>query len=319
MTTPALTVLSLGAGVQSTTIALLAVQGLLPRPDVAIFADAGWEPATVYTHLDRLAPVLAHAGIELRRVSAGDLRADALDPAHRFASVPYTQRQPGPCRRCHASGSRAGETCVRCRGSGWDDGRGIARRQCTGEYKTKPIKAEVRRIPGYPHPSGVPAGVHAEQWIGFSTDEIGRRNDHRSWPRYQRPAYPLIDHLPMTRRDCQRWLTSRGWTVTRSACIGWPFHGNRTWRELRDHRPKEWAQAVAFDHAIRHGGARAPRWRAPPTSTPTAYPSTKHPSTALAGGSGPTAKGDLLDPPVDHEDDHPDGCSPYGCRSGNAA
>jgi hypothetical protein len=48
-----LTVLSLGAGVQSTTLALMAAQGeIQPLPDCAIFADTGWEPATVYRHFE---------------------------------------------------------------------------------------------------------------------------------------------------------------------------------------------------------------------------------------------------------------------------
>lgn len=37
--------LSLGAGVQSTTMALMAAHGEIgPMPDCAIFADTGWEP-----------------------------------------------------------------------------------------------------------------------------------------------------------------------------------------------------------------------------------------------------------------------------------
>ena len=46
------TVLSLGAGVQSTTMALMAAVGeLQPMPDCAIFADTQDEPAAVYRHL----------------------------------------------------------------------------------------------------------------------------------------------------------------------------------------------------------------------------------------------------------------------------
>lgn len=73
--------LSLGAGVQSTTLALMAAAGDLDRLDGAIFADTRWEPPRVYQHLDRLAAVLDAAGVPLHRVSAGDLRADALDLA----------------------------------------------------------------------------------------------------------------------------------------------------------------------------------------------------------------------------------------------
>ena len=38
-------IISLGAGVQSSTMALMAAKGLItPMPDAAIFSDTGWEP-----------------------------------------------------------------------------------------------------------------------------------------------------------------------------------------------------------------------------------------------------------------------------------
>ena len=44
-----LNILSLGAGVQSTTMAFMAAKGeLTPMPDCAIFADTGAEPKHVY-------------------------------------------------------------------------------------------------------------------------------------------------------------------------------------------------------------------------------------------------------------------------------
>jgi 3'-phosphoadenosine 5'-phosphosulfate sulfotransferase (PAPS reductase)/FAD synthetase len=89
MTSPALRVLSLGAGVQSTTLLLLSAQRHLPRLDAAIFADTGWEPRAVYEHLDRIDREIAQpAGIPILRVSCGNIRDDALDPRRRFASMP---------------------------------------------------------------------------------------------------------------------------------------------------------------------------------------------------------------------------------------
>lgn len=45
-------VISLGAGVQSTTMALMAAHGEIgPMPDCAIFADTQDEPPEVYDHL----------------------------------------------------------------------------------------------------------------------------------------------------------------------------------------------------------------------------------------------------------------------------
>lgn len=300
---PQLRALSLGAGVQSTTLALLAVAGVLPCPDVAIFADTGWEPGAVYAHLDRLTPVLTGAGIEVVRVSNGNLRADALDPASRFAAVPYFIRNP-------------------------DGSDGMGRRQCTKEYKLAPIGRKVRELLGAAPPNfrRVPAGRVCEQWIGFSADEIGRVSDK---PRlsYVRKAYPLID-LGWTRKDCQRWLERQGWAeVAKSACVGCPFHGNRAWREMREQRPAEWADAVAFDAAIRRGarGGRADlslrgqaflhRARVPLDQAPIER------VTRAEWADRQTDIFDYLPNPADPLDQlaelgDPDGCSPYGCRSG---
>lgn len=231
MTGPTLRVLSLGAGVQSSTLLMLAAEGAIPKVDAAIFSDTGWEPKAVYDHLDRLeAEVAAPAGIPIYRVGVGNIRDDALDPAHRFASMPlYVLNKDGSA--------------------------GMARRQCTSEYKLKPIKRKVRELLGYPHPLRVPKSVYVEQLIGISTDEVGRA--HESDVNYARNAFPLLD-LGWSRRACLGYLEARGWASTpKSACIGCPFHGNRAWRQLRDESPEEWEDAVAFDAAIRNGSARA--------------------------------------------------------------
>lgn len=236
--TPTLTLLSLGAGVQSTAVLVLSARGQLPRLDGAIFSDTGWEPQAVYDHLDRLEREVARpAGIPIYRVSQGNIRADALDPDHRFASMPLFVRNP-------------------------DGGEGMTRRQCTGEYKLKPIKRQVRALLGYPHPVRVPRGVFAEQWIGISTDEadraLGPDGQRKAGDvRYARNTYPLLD-LGLSRADCQGVLTAAGFDRTpKSACVGCPFHTNRQWRYMRDHDPAAWADAVDFDSAIRAGNARA--------------------------------------------------------------
>ena len=49
-----LRILSLGAGVQSSALALMIEKGQVPMVDAAIFADVKGEPKAVYTHLDWL-------------------------------------------------------------------------------------------------------------------------------------------------------------------------------------------------------------------------------------------------------------------------
>ncbi|GEM_PF-5024949 len=49
---PKLRTISLGGGVQSTVMALMAAEGDFgPVPDCAIFADTGWEPRQVYENI----------------------------------------------------------------------------------------------------------------------------------------------------------------------------------------------------------------------------------------------------------------------------
>ena len=75
---PSIRSLSLGAGVQSTVLALMADRGEygLTKPDVAIFADTGWEPPSVYEHLDWLRTQISY---EIVRVSAGNIRDNMLN------------------------------------------------------------------------------------------------------------------------------------------------------------------------------------------------------------------------------------------------
>lgn len=280
--------LSLGAGVQSTVLALMAADGTLPGCDGAIFADTRWEPRRVYTHLDRLAEVLTAADIPLYRVSAGDLRSDAINPEHRFASIPHYVRNP-------------------------DGSDGMGRRQCTSEYKLVPIRRKVRELLGSPPPDHrrVPRGRVAEQWIGFSTDEIGRVSD--SDVSYVRNRHPLLE-LGMDRQACTRWLHARGWgTVEKSACIGCPYHGNQQWRQLRDNYPDEWRDAVEFDRAIRKGGARGQPLDGTAYLHRSRVPLDQAPIDHVTRTEWRARQGDLL-----AELGDPDGCSPYGCRSGVA-
>jgi hypothetical protein len=130
-----LTVLSLGAGVQSTTLALMAAHGeIAPMPDCAIFADTQWEPEAVYQHLDRLEKLLPYP---VHRVTAGDIRETI--GTGRYEPIPW-----------HIEG-------------------GMGRRQCTKVYKLYPIRRKIREMLGGKTPRG-----GAEVWIGISRDEAHR-------------------------------------------------------------------------------------------------------------------------------------------------
>src|SRR3546814_11014927 len=63
-------ILSLGAGVQSTTLALMAAHGEIgPMPDCAIFADTQDEGMATYQHLERLRSILPFPVSKIGRAS----------------------------------------------------------------------------------------------------------------------------------------------------------------------------------------------------------------------------------------------------------
>ena len=225
---PELTVLSLGGGVQSSVAALMAAEGQLrPQPDFAIFADTGWEPERVYHHIEWLESVLP---FPVRRVSGGDLRANLLagtnSTGQQFSSVPVFIRSP------------SGKS-------------GIARRQCTREYKLSPIETELRDLLGLGYRQPVPDGVYVELWIGISTDEAALRVK-QSRERWIAHRWPLIE-AGFSRDDCRAWFAERfpGRMLPRSACIGCPYHTDAEWAEMERTDPHSWRDAVHVDSALR--------------------------------------------------------------------
>ncbi|MBS4001973.1 MAG: hypothetical protein KGZ91_01260 [Afipia sp.] len=226
-----LRVLSLGAGVQSTTLALLAAhEEIGPMPDCAIFADTGWEPDAVYEHLAWLmSPNVLPFPVHI--VSAGNIRDNliAAGCGRRWASIPAFTRTT----------NRRGQVSI-----------GMIRRQCTGDYKIDPIRRKVRELAGLTRKRS-PAVPVVEQWIGISTDEIVRMKP--SFERWRVNRWPLVERR-MARSDCLRWLDRHGYPrPPKSACIGCPFHSDAVWRAMRDRDPAAWADAVEVDRAIRSG------------------------------------------------------------------
>lgn len=224
-----LRVLSLGAGVQSTTMALMAAHGEIgPMPDCAIFADTQDEPAAVYDHLRWL--MSPHAlPFPVHIVTNGKL-SERLFGGDDEARIPFYF------------------------GAG-----GLPNRQCTRNYKIRPIRRKVRELLGAVSSAYVAPGS-VEMWIGISLDEAARKRP--SDVGYVVSRWPLLELL-ITRRQCLSWLAEHGYpTPPRSACVYCPYKNDREWRDLRDGPPADWSLAVEVDrrlreppHVARLGGA----------------------------------------------------------------
>lgn len=112
-------ILSLGAGVQSTTVLLMSCVGELPKLDAAIFADTHWEPAAVYAHLEWLEGVAGEHGIPIHRVSAGNIRSDALISQVRGKSLSVEDLQD-ELSTCNSADQRDQiESAIAAGGSRW--------------------------------------------------------------------------------------------------------------------------------------------------------------------------------------------------------
>ena len=219
--------LNLGAGVQSSTLALMAARGEVgPIPDAAIFADTQAEPASVYRWLDWLEQQLPYPVI---RVTAGSLEATSLElREHLKRPGEYWSKSLIPAHVVNPDGSN-----------------GFMGRACTYDYKVRVVRRQVKRLcKARPRETE----LLATQWFGISTDEITRTKVSTDpWTQFR---YPLVE-LGMTREDCLAWMERNGYPrPPRSACVFCPLHSDREWRRPREEEPEEFERACVFEERL---------------------------------------------------------------------
>ncbi len=241
-------IISLGAGVQSSTMALMAAAGeITPMPKCAIFADTQAEPKSVYVWLDWLEKQLP---FPVHRVTAGNLaeisktvRTSKLGNLYTDSNIPVFIKSPIP-------GERAG----------------LQSRQCTGDFKIDPIHKEIRRMAKEEiqawRRAKKPKEKPVVQWVGISIDEISRMKDAR--PDYIQNSWPLIDkHI--SRRACLAWMQSNGFpTPPRSACVFCPYHNDAEWNRLKNEEPEAFESAALWEEQYQTSLARITRVRGTP-------------------------------------------------------
>lgn len=223
-------VLSYGGGTQSTALLLMALKGEIKGviPDYIIFSDTGWEPDHVYKWIDKVNDHIKEKyGREIFFTNGGNLKEDTLNAVKngsRVASMPlYTKSKDGE--------------------------KGIIMRQCTAEYKIKPVNKKVRDLLGYKPGQRVKEMVH--MWKGISTDEIQRVKPIPD--RWITAEHPLVEVAFVDRSACIAYVEREGLgTPAKSSCIGCPFHDDTTWLEMKKKDPKSFEDAVQMDKKIRN-------------------------------------------------------------------
>jgi len=216
-------ILSLGAGVQSSTIALMSEHGDLPSLDAAVFADTGAEPKAVYQWLEWLTRKLTFP-------------IYCVGKEKSISTVATTfRRKP--------DGSQYVQTMIPAFTKNTDGTTGMMPRQCTREFKVRPVARKVKEIAQIKRGE---KNVKVDLWMGISMDEVQRMKTAAD--PWQNNQYPLID-LRMKRQDCLRWMADNDYPEPpRSACIFCPFKANREWMDLD---PSEFEKACKIDEEYR--------------------------------------------------------------------
>ena len=234
-----LRVISLGAGVQSSVMALMAAKGeITPMPDCAIFADTMDEPDEVYTHLEWLTKQLPFPVY----VTHNDI---SLSEALIDTNTPNLEKED----ECFVIGLPS-QTKSHVFAPLYTKEGMAPRRFCTKKFKIDPVRNKIRQLLGLKKGQRVGKDVIVEQWIGISTDEIQRAKDSRD--KYIVHRFPLIEHR-MKRHHCHTWFNKeyKNRKLPRSACVYCPYKRNDEWRYLRDNDPKGWQKAVEIDEKLR--------------------------------------------------------------------
>lgn len=232
-----LKILSCGAGMQSTALALMSCENKMkgvpyPHPevpiyDLIIFCDMGWEPPWVYEQVDFIQNACESCGIPFK-VLESDLYGEYIRHFgyKRVSSIPFWS-------------------------IGEDGKKAKMRRQCTIDKKIVAIQKYVRyELLGYSfreYCRKEDKGTH-EMHIGFSAEEQQRIFD--SYNVMFVNKFPLIE-MGLERPDNYKYILEVwGLDTKASACSYCPFHRNYFFQHLKRNHPESYDAVVSLDNLI---------------------------------------------------------------------
>lgn len=268
--------LSLGAGVQSSTLALMAEHGQILHPetefacsecfsyargmaDLCAYCGSARVVATsVLKEFDDLPPFVRQP----EKPDAGIFADTKAEPASVYRWLDWLEKQLSfpiyrvsygdlandsmILRRSKKSGKVYARSFIPLFVKSFDGSqpRGIMPRKCTRDYKVHAINRQVRQLLGV-RAFTKKMGVRAISWIGISRDEAIRMKPSLV-PAIEN-RWPLIE-MGITRQGCKDWMAKHGYPEPpRSACVFCPYHSDSEWMRLRDEEPEEFAKAIKWE------------------------------------------------------------------------
>lgn len=222
-------VFSSGGGTQSCAIAALIVQGRLPKPDICVIADTGYENHRTWEYLDAVVrPALQSVGLYVHRVTA-----------HQWAA-----KWTGITLGCGAF-SQTGKLSIPAY-TDIDGPVGKLPTFCSNGWKQDAVDRWLSVTQGLTRSQFV-------KWIGFSRDEVKRVFRMAKGEEYLKGLirFPLVRDVPTTRQEAIQIVEDMGWpTPPRSRCWMCPNQNDHEWREIKAD-PCMWELATGFDDTIR--------------------------------------------------------------------
>lgn len=218
LTTKPIRMLSLGWGVQTFTYACMVALNEEPPLDYAVFADTRHESSKTYAFIEKWQPWLEEHGIRVVTVRANNTDVVIRKWSNATMIPAFTFNTKGE--------------------------EGQTNRQCTNNWKIRPIRTFARSL----LPKTPPVGA-VEMVLGISWDEALRIRD--SDVRYISNSYPLVEQR-ITRAQSILWLEAHNLEVPpKSACVFCPYHSRRIWQEMKREDGSDWQRAVAADREVR--------------------------------------------------------------------
>ncbi len=204
-------VISCGGGVQSTAMIALVYSGKLPKPDLVLMVDTGYEKQGTLEYARKvLIPACEKVGVEFKFLKTPD---NSLHNNQGMVFIPAWKRLE--------NGGTQKLTNI-----------------CSGTWKVVVMRRYLRSL-----------GIKkARSWIGISTDEAKRqRASHQDW---LQNYYPLIEK-DISRYQCLFLIRSIGWPdPPRSSCIMCPMQHDDEYEVIKSLYPEDYQRIVEMDNEI---------------------------------------------------------------------
>tara|TARA_R110002012_G_scaffold48174_3_gene125722 strand:- start:287 stop:1075 length:789 start_codon:yes stop_codon:yes gene_type:complete len=221
---------SYGGGVQSTCIILLAIDGVIPKPDIIIFSDTGSELPGTYATVKEIKKLCAE----------NDMRFETV------GSYFEPKKRPDMTGswKLHEWYLELGRLPM------------VGQPRCTFNFKIYPVRRLLKTLCDTTQPK-----PWASQSLGITTDEIKRMRE--SEIKWCKNDFPLID-LGMSRQDCVDYIAKHypDLVVEKSGCFCCPYQSGKKWLKLKVEHPDLFDISRSMEIAAAKNGVKRGLWGA---------------------------------------------------------